>query len=97
MPGEPFAEIGVLIRRGSPFAVTMVSGYSNGQFAYVPMRSDYANGGYGVWNSPIGPGGAETVVEEAARAAARADLAMIPLMVVRPVIRSRAVERRVDS
>jgi hypothetical protein len=63
MPGEPFAEIGVLIRRASPFAATMVSGYSNGQFAYVPMRSDYANGGYGVWNSPIGPGGAETVVE----------------------------------
>jgi hypothetical protein len=63
MPGEPFAEIGVLIRRASPFPATMVSGYSNGQFAYIPMRSDYANGGYGVWNSAIGPGGAEAVVE----------------------------------
>ena len=29
------------------------------------MASDYANGGYGVWNSPIGPGGAEAVVEGA--------------------------------
>jgi neutral ceramidase len=67
MPAEPFAEIGVQIRRGSPFAVTMVSGYSNGQGAYIPMRSDYANGGYGVWNSPVGPGSAEAVVDASLR------------------------------
>jgi hypothetical protein len=65
MPGEPFAEIGVEVRRRSPFATTMFSGYSNGQFAYIPVRSDYAEGGYGVWNSPLGPGAGEAVIEEA--------------------------------
>ncbi len=64
LPGEPFAEIGVRVKAGSPFAVTMFSGYSNGIFAYIPMASDHEEGGYGVWNSPLGPGAADIVVEE---------------------------------
>lgn len=63
MPGEPFAQIGVEVRRRSPFPVTMFSGYSNGEVGYVPMRSDYENGGYGVWNSPLAPGSAEAIIE----------------------------------
>ena len=65
MPGEPFAEIGVEVRRRSPFAVTMFSGYSNGGFAYIPTKEDYQFGGYGVWNSPVAAGAAERVVEKA--------------------------------
>jgi hypothetical protein len=65
MPGEPFAEVGVEIRRRSSFAVTMVSGYSNGEIGYVPMRSDYKNGGYGVWNSPLAAGSADLLIEAA--------------------------------
>jgi neutral ceramidase len=65
MPGEPFAEVGVEIRRRSAAPVTMVSGYSNGEIGYVPMRSDYKNGGYGVWNSPLAPGSAEMLIEAA--------------------------------
>ena len=65
MPGEPFAEIGVEVRRRSPFAVTMFSGYSNGGFAYIPTKGDYQLGGYGVWNSPVAAGADERVVEEA--------------------------------
>ena len=53
------------VRRRSAFAVTMVSGYSNGEIGYVPMRSDYKNGGYGVWNSPLAPGSAEMLIEAA--------------------------------
>lgn len=63
MPGEPFAQIGVEVRRRSPFPITMFSGYSNGEIGYVPMRSDYENGGYGVWNSPLAPGSAEAVIQ----------------------------------
>ncbi|MFN8636042.1 MAG: neutral/alkaline non-lysosomal ceramidase N-terminal domain-containing protein [Chloroflexota bacterium] len=65
MPGEPFAEVGVEIRRRSPAAVTMVSGYSNGEIGYIPMKSDYKNGGYGVWNSAMAPGAAEQLIEAA--------------------------------
>jgi hypothetical protein len=64
MPGEPFGAVGHAVRRRSPFPVTMVSGYSNGQFGYIPMRADYAVGGYGVWNSPLGAGAGEQVIEE---------------------------------
>ena len=65
IPGEPFAEIGVEVRRRSPFAVTMFSGYSNGVFWYIPTKEDYQFGGYGVWDSPVATGAAECVVEEA--------------------------------
>jgi catechol 2,3-dioxygenase-like lactoylglutathione lyase family enzyme len=65
MPGEPFCEIGAGVRQRSPFAVTMVSGYSNGQFSYIPMKADYELGGYGVWNSPLAPGAGEKVIDEA--------------------------------
>jgi len=66
IPGEPFAEIGVGVRERSPFAATMFSGYSNGGFSYIPMRRDYELGGYGVWNSPVGPGAAEHLIDEVA-------------------------------
>ena len=65
MPGEPFAQVGVEVRRRSSFRVTMFSGYSNGNLGYIPMRSDYEHGGYGVWNSPLAPGSAEAVIEAA--------------------------------
>ena len=65
MPGEPFCEIGVGVRKRSPFAITMFSGYSNGNFSYIPMRQDYELGGYGVWNSPLAPGAGEQVIDEA--------------------------------
>lgn len=64
-PGEPFAELGAEIRRRSPFHVTMVSGYSNGTFGYIPTRDAYPLGGYGVDDSLIAPGGAEVLVEGA--------------------------------
>lgn len=64
LPSEPFAEIGVRVREGSPFPVTMFSGYANGQFASIPLRSDHEEGGDGVWNSPLGPGAAEIAIAE---------------------------------
>ena len=65
MPGEPFAEVGVRIRRRSPFGVTRISGYSNGEIGYVPMRSDYKSGGYGAWSSRLPPGSAEPLIDAA--------------------------------
>ena len=65
MPGEPFAEIGVAVKKASPFPVTMFCGYSTGKGGdYMPIRSEYAHGGYEVERSPYGVGAAEELVAE---------------------------------
>jgi hypothetical protein len=38
----------------------------SGSLGLVAMPSDYAEDGYGVWNSPVGPGGAEALIETSA-------------------------------
>ena len=67
VPGEPFTEMGQEIARRSPFAHTLFSGYSNGGFGYIPVRSAYSEGGYEVESSPFAPGAAELIVEESLR------------------------------
>lgn len=55
MPGEPFAEIGVAVRKASPFAHTMFCGYSDGVGGdYLPMTCEYDKGGYEVERTPYG-------------------------------------------
>lgn len=55
MPGEPFAEIGVAVRKASPFAHTMFCGYSDGIGGdYLPMSCEYDKGGYEVERTPYG-------------------------------------------
>jgi neutral/alkaline ceramidase-like enzyme len=57
MPGEPFAEIGVAVKKASPFPNTMFCGYSDGAGGdYVPTADEYRHGGYEVERSPYGPG-----------------------------------------
>lgn len=47
LPGEPFVEFGLEIRRHAPASV-VVAGYANGCPGYVPHRSAYEEGGYEV-------------------------------------------------
>jgi hypothetical protein len=64
--GEPFAEIGAAIKRASPFPVTMFAGYTSLQGGgYMPIRSEYAYGGYEVEMTPYGLGAAEKLIAEA--------------------------------
>ncbi|MBM3728368.1 MAG: hypothetical protein FJW40_23450 [Acidobacteria bacterium] len=64
MPGEPFAEIGLAVKRASPFPVTLFCGYSTGAGGdYMPIASEYPHGGYEVQRSPYNPGAADRVVE----------------------------------
>jgi neutral ceramidase len=63
MPLEPFAEIGAALKASSPFAATMVSGYSNGMLGYLPVAEAYPEGGYEVWVTPFAPEAAALVVE----------------------------------
>jgi neutral ceramidase len=52
LPGEPFVEIGLAIRRSSPFGFTAVAGYAEDYIGYLPTDSAFEEGGY-----ELGPGG----------------------------------------
>lgn len=47
-PGELFTEIGVEIKRRSPFEHTFIIGLANGYVGYVPTREAISQGGYEV-------------------------------------------------
>lgn len=67
IPGEPFIEIAQAISSGSPFRDTLFSGYSNGGFGYLPVRSAYPEGGYEIDTTPFSPDAADVVVQESLR------------------------------
>jgi Neutral/alkaline non-lysosomal ceramidase, N-terminal len=56
---EPFCEIGMGIKRQSPFPVTFMSGYTNGRMAYMATADEWPKGGYEVENSPFGQSAAD--------------------------------------
>jgi hypothetical protein len=61
---EPFCETGLSIKRASPFAFTLFSGYTNGRMAYMATATEWPKGGYEVENSPFGQGAAEVLERE---------------------------------
>jgi neutral ceramidase len=65
MSVEPFAEIGLAIQQGSPFAQTLVSGYSGLSFAYLPTADAYPLGGYEIEVTPFAPEAAEIAISAA--------------------------------
>ena len=65
VPCELFYELGLDIKRQSPFPHTMVIELANDNIGYVPRREDYENGGYEVVNSRLAPGGGEQIVAAA--------------------------------
>lgn len=68
LPGEVFVELGLAIKRGSPFRTTLVVELSNCiETCYVPTRAAYAGGSYEVTNSTVQAGSGEMLVEEALR------------------------------
>ena len=62
-PGEPFAEIGVAVKQGSPFGHTLYSGYTNDYLGYLPIDAARPDGGYEVETTPFAPGSADAVIE----------------------------------
>ncbi len=65
MPGEPFAEIGVALRKASPFQYTMFCGYSDGIGGdYLPISCEYDKGGYEVERTPYGQQADEKLIAE---------------------------------
>jgi neutral ceramidase len=68
LPGEVFVELGLAIKKASPFRTTFVVELANtDDTSYIPKREAYALGGYEVINSTLAPGGGELLVEAAIR------------------------------
>jgi hypothetical protein len=68
LPGEVFVDLGLAIKRGSPFRTTFVIELANSvETLYVPTRAAYAGGGYEVTNSAVQAGSGEMLVEAALR------------------------------
>jgi hypothetical protein len=65
LPGELFAELGLAIKRQSPFATTLVVELCNDYPGYIPTRRGFAEGGYEPTNSKVEPGGGELLVDTA--------------------------------
>jgi hypothetical protein len=65
LPGEVFVELGLAIKKASPFENTMIVELANTGPAYVPNREAFAEGAYEVINSRVAPGGGEMMVDAA--------------------------------
>jgi hypothetical protein len=65
LPGEVFVDIGLAIKKGSPFATTMVVELSQDCPDYVPTKKAFVECSYETVCSWIEPGGGEMLVESA--------------------------------
>jgi hypothetical protein len=68
VPGEVFVELGLAIKKGSPFRTTLVIELANDSGpAYIPTKKAFAESGYEVLASRLAAGGGEKIVDEAVR------------------------------
>jgi neutral ceramidase len=67
LPGEIFVELGLALKRDSPFRHTLVVELANGSVGYVPTQRAYAEGNYEVVSARVGEGSGEMLVEAARR------------------------------
>lgn len=64
-PGELLVDLGLEIKRQSPFAPTMVIELANDSVGYLPTRRAFEEGAYELEASLFGPGVGEQIVEAA--------------------------------
>ncbi|MBE0534356.1 MAG: TIM barrel protein [Phycisphaerae bacterium] len=65
LPGEVFVDLGLAIKRRSPFKTTVVIELCQDAPGYIPTKKAFAEGSYETVNSRIAPGGGEILVEKA--------------------------------
>ncbi|MDO4575082.1 MAG: neutral/alkaline non-lysosomal ceramidase N-terminal domain-containing protein [Planctomycetia bacterium] len=65
LPGEVFVELGLAIKKASPFKHTIVLELSQRNLQYVPTEKAFREGSYETINSTVAPGGGEKLVEAA--------------------------------
>jgi hypothetical protein len=66
-PGEVFVELGIALKRASPFRHTIVSELTGGSIGYVPTRQAYTQGQYEVISARVAAGSGERLVEVTTR------------------------------
>lgn len=62
-PGEPFCEVGMEVKKESPFTLTMPACCANGYEGYYPVQSAYDEGGYEVLTARYVAGTAEKLID----------------------------------
>jgi hypothetical protein len=67
LPHEVFVELGMAIKKRSPFKTTLVVTLANDVDFYIPTRKAFAEGSYEVMTSPYRPGGGEILVDAAVK------------------------------
>lgn len=65
LPGEVFVELGLAIKKASPFKNTIVISICNDRPNYVPTKKAFSEGSYEVTNSRLVPGAGEMMVDAA--------------------------------
>ena len=65
LPCEIFVELGLAIKRGSPFEDTQVLSICNDRPSYVPTEKAFKEGSYEITNARVAPGTGEKLVETA--------------------------------
>jgi len=67
LPGEVFVDLGLAIKRASPFETTLVIELCHDAPGYIPTSKAFAEGSYETVNSRIAPGGGEKMADAAVR------------------------------
>jgi hypothetical protein len=71
LPGEIFVELGLAIKKGSPYKHTMIAELANGSIGYIPDEGAYPQGNYEVVSARCAKGSGELLVETALRLLAK--------------------------
>lgn len=65
LPGEIFVELGLALKKASPFKNTLIAELSNGSIGYVPNKEAYPQGNYEVVSARCEAGSGEKLMEVA--------------------------------
>ncbi len=65
IPGEYFVELGMRIKKESPFPYTFIVELANGDLGYIPTRRGFEEGGYEPTSTPMAAGSGEKLADTA--------------------------------
>ncbi len=63
-PGHNFVELGLYLKKHSPYKNTMIIDFANANIGYTMLRENFAHGDYEAINSRVQPGSCEIMFDE---------------------------------